>query len=169
MTLLSYVTLFRLRTIRLINYNFIKYWTTAEFWGYFFERVPTTQRKFFLVLWNFAGFFPENYKISFLIWNVRKRYWHWKCSVRKYNSRGYASNFSFFWQCFRVVFGYWELNLIKSLRDPILKTPAIFENSFGKFEVVTATPNSIMAVKLFCFRSIILRRQIISVTLFLCL
>ena len=57
--------------------------------------------------------------------------------------------------CFRVVFGYWELNVINSLGDPILKTSAIFEKSFGKFEVVIATTNSVMAVKLFCFRSII--------------
>ena len=124
---------------------------------------------FSLDLWNFAVFFPENYKISFLVWNVLKRYWHWNCSVHKYNSREYASHFSFFWQCFKVVFGYWELNLIKSLGDPILKTPVIFEKSFGIFEVVTATPNSVMAVKLFCFRSIIWRRQTINVTLFLCL
>ena len=31
----------------------------------------------------------------------------------------------------------------------------IFKKSFGVFEVVTATTNSVMAVKLFCFRSII--------------
>ena len=57
--------------------------------------------------------------------------------------------------CSRVVFGYWELNLITSLEDPILKTSAIFEKSFGKFEVVSATPNLVIPVKLFCFRSII--------------
>ena len=122
-----------------------------------------------LDLWNFLGFFPENYKISFLVWNVQKRYWHWNCSVHKYNSQEYASQVIFYSSCSRVVFGYWELNLINSLGDPILKTSAILEKSFGKFEVVTATPNLVMAVKLFCFRSIIWRIQTINVTLFLCL
>ena len=43
--------------------------------------------------------------------------------------------------------GYSELSHIKSLGDPILKTLAIFEESFEVFEVVTATPDSVMAVK----------------------
>ena len=57
----------------------------------------------------------------------------------------------FYSSCSRVVCEYGELNLIKILGDPILKTSAIFEKSFGKFEVVTATPNLVMAVKLLCF------------------
>ena len=68
MTLLSYVTLFRLRTIRLINYKFIKDWTTAEFWGYFFERVPSTQRKFFYGSVELCGVFSRKLQnfISYL-------------------------------------------------------------------------------------------------------
>ena len=53
--------------------------------------------------------------------------------------------------CFRVVFGYWELNVINSLGDPILKTSAIFEKSFGKFEVVMATRTQLWQLNYFVF------------------
>ena len=132
-------------------------------------RAPTTQHEFFLWICGTLRFFSRKLQNFISVWNVQKRYSHWNFSIHKYNSREYASTFSSFWQNFRVASGYWELNHSKSLRDPILKTRTIFAMSFGKFEVGTATPNSLMVVNFFCFRSIIWMTQTINVTLFLCL
>ena len=127
-----------------------------------FVRAPTTQHELFFWICGTLQVFFQKLQNFISVRNVWKRYWHWKCSVHRYNFREYASNFSSFWQNFRVASGCWELNHIKSLEDPILKTLAIFDESFGIFEVVTATRNSVMAVKLFCFWSVIWMRQTLN-------
>ena len=117
-------------------------------------RAPIIGHEFFLwICETFRGFFQKTTKFHFLS-EMPKNYTDIE-TVQSISIIPESMQVIFHSSCFRVVFGYSELNLINSLGDPILKTSAIFEKSFGKFEVVTATLNLVLAVKLFCFRSII--------------